>query len=162
MNEKTFPQDAGATVADELTSLCNWGVCQEADFPYTQNPSAPITPQMDTAAWPNIAYCAAHIDLTDPTGIQQVLAQGKPVVIGMPVYESFETTGSDGMVPLPNTATEKLLGGHAVVIVGYTDGQRWIVRNSWGTGWGDGGYCYLPFSLTPSFLEAWTASNSIR
>ena len=44
MNEKTFPQDAGATVADELTSLCNWGVCQEADFPYTQNPSAPITP----------------------------------------------------------------------------------------------------------------------
>jgi cysteine peptidase B len=39
---------------------------------------------------------------------------------------------------------------HAVQLVGYgvdslTGTKYWIVRNSWGTNWGQGGYIYLPF-----------------
>ena len=43
------------------------------------------------------------------------------------------------------TPGEKLLGGHAVLAVGYDEAeQRFIVRNSWGTGWGKKGYFTCP------------------
>jgi hypothetical protein len=49
-------------------------------------------------------------------------------------------------VPLP-PRSEQVLGGHAVLAVGYEDAtQRFIVRNSWGKGWGNKGYCTMPYS----------------
>jgi C1A family cysteine protease len=53
------------------------------------------------------------------------------------------------MMPYP-AAGEQLLGGHAVAVVGYNDnlnGGRFICRNSWGTGWGDRGYFYMPYQV---------------
>ena len=41
-------------------------------------------------------------------------------------------------------------GGHAICIVGYRTDGRFIVRNSWGTSWGDGGFAYLK----PSYIQA--------
>jgi C1A family cysteine protease len=50
------------------------------------------------------------------------------------------------MVPMPDQS-EQLLGGHAVMVVGYEDTlQCFIVRNSWGPDWGDKGYFYLPYN----------------
>ena len=50
------------------------------------------------------------------------------------------------MVPMP-APKEKLLGGHAVLAVGYDDKQqRFLVRNSWGKGWGLGGYFTMPYT----------------
>ena len=64
-----------------------------------------------------------------------------------------------GIVPLPTTQ-EKVLGGHAIVAVGYDDQtQRFKFRNSWGTGWGDQGYGYVPYAyLTDNNLASdfWT------
>jgi C1A family cysteine protease len=84
-------------------------------------------------------------------GIKTALSQGYPAVIGFDVYESFETqaVANTGMMPYPR-AGEQLLGGHAVAIVGYNDtlnGGRFICRNSWGTGWGDRGYFYMPYQV---------------
>ena len=60
-------------------------------------------------------------------------------------------------MPLPN---EPSIGGHAVVAVGYDDAKkRLIMRNSWGTGWGDRGYFYLPYEYitTPNLAaDFWT------
>jgi C1A family cysteine protease len=72
--------------------------------------------------------------------------------MGFTVYDSFEydITNNTGMMPYPNTASEQVLGGHAVTIVGYNDnlnGGRFICRNSWGTGWGDQGYFYMPYQV---------------
>jgi C1A family cysteine protease len=57
-------------------------------------------------------------------------------------------------------AREKTLGGHAVVAVGYNDAQqRFLVRNSWGTGWGKKGYFTMPYAyLTDPNLsdDFWT------
>jgi C1A family cysteine protease len=51
-----------------------------------------------------------------------------------------------GKVPMPKK-TEKMLGGHAVLAVGYDDTKKvFIVRNSWGSGWGDKGHFYMPYS----------------
>jgi len=76
------------------------------------------------------------------------LADGFPFEFGFSVYESFESdqVARTGLVPMPKRG-ESLLGGHAVVGVGYDQAtERLIVRNSWGVGWGDKGYFYLPFA----------------
>ena len=62
------------------------------------------------------------------------LASGYPFVFGFTVYDSFESqqVAKTGVVPMP-AAGESVLGGHAVMAVGYDDSQqRFIVRNSWG------------------------------
>jgi hypothetical protein len=46
-------------------------------------------------------------------------------------------------------------GGHAMAVVGYTE-DSFIIRNSWGAHWGDGGHCLFPFSEWGSQWEAWT------
>ena len=75
------------------------------------------------------------------------LASGYPFVFGFTVYESFESpqVAKTGIVPMPGP-TEKVVGGHAVVCVGYDDTkQQFIVRNSWGDELGNSGL--LPDAL---------------
>ena len=89
------------------------------------------------------------------------LASGYPFVFGFTVYESFESqqVAHDGhaLMPQPN---EQVLGGHAVLAVGYDDSNQWfIVRNSWGVNWGMQGYFTLPYAyLTLRSLSSdfWT------
>jgi C1A family cysteine protease len=51
-----------------------------------------------------------------------------------------------GIVPMPS-ANDQVEGGHAVMALGYDDVHQWyIVRNSWGSGWGDKGYFYMPYA----------------
>lgn len=75
----------------------------------------------------------AYVDGEDE--IKTALKAGMPVVIGYRVKGSFYQTGSDGMIPYPESGTWR--GNHAMVIVGWTkaeDGghERWVVANSWG------------------------------
>jgi len=68
------------------------------------------------------------------------------VVVGFTVYESFEddSVAKSGVVNMPLPG-EKVLGGHAVCVVGYDDKtQRFRLRNSWGPGWGQKGYFTCP------------------
>ena len=82
-------------------------------------------------------------------------------MFGFSVYDSFESTqvAKTGVVPMPATG-EKQIGGHAVLAVGYDDTQqRFIVRNSWGRGWGMRGYFTMPYAyLSDSNLsdDLWT------
>jgi C1A family cysteine protease len=65
------------------------------------------------------------------------LAAGFPIVIGFTVYDSFESdeVARTGVVPMPDLENEHILGGHAVLVVGYDEAsQRFRLRNSWGTG----------------------------
>lgn len=78
------------------------------------------------------------------------LNNGFPVTIGFYVYSSFmnKSVSTTGMMPYPNVTRESLLGGHAVLLVGYDNAtQRFIARNSWGSKWGDKGYFYMPYQV---------------
>lgn len=87
-----------------------------------------------------------------------------PVVIGMQIYESFQSpdAAETGKIPAPKKARERVLGGHAMLAVGYVDRGKsghMIVRNSWGIGWGDHGYCYKPYKMFQDpdcRLDMWT------
>jgi len=70
-----------------------------------------------------------------------------PFVFGFAVYESFETeeVAKTGVMTMP-TEKDNILGGHAVMAVGYdNDREVFIIRNSWGVNWGDQGYFYMPY-----------------
>jgi C1A family cysteine protease len=99
-----------------------------------------------------------------PTNLNHLLgclAEGYPFVFGFSVYESFESAevAKTGVVPMPSL-NEQMVGGHAVLAVGYdSTSKRFIVRNSWGSKWGQKGYFTMPFQyLTNSNLadDFWT------
>ena len=79
--------------------------------------------------------------------LKSCLDEGLPFVFGFAVYESFETeeVAKTGVMIMP-TEKDNILGGHAVMAVGYdNDKEVFIVRNSWGVNWGDQGYFYMPY-----------------
>jgi C1A family cysteine protease len=159
MAEGTWPSDAGATMADEFAVLQSYGVCSESDMPYDMDPAEPIPNIADADAAAFRVPTPAWVDMGDPNNAMQVLANGMPIGIAIPVYQSFEDVRSDGRVPMPNPDVEPMLGGHGLPILGYdADKKFWIVANSWGTGWGDSGFCYIPFGYP--MWEAWTAPKS--
>ncbi|MBV8538546.1 MAG: C1 family peptidase [Alphaproteobacteria bacterium] len=93
--------------------------------------------------------------------LKACLASGYPFVFGFWAYHSIETkkVGRTGTIPLPK-AHEKPRGGHVVLAVGYDDTKRQIlIRNSWGTKWGQGGYGTMPYAyvLNPDLAsDFWT------
>jgi phospholipase C len=151
----TFPQDSGASLADEFMALQNFGICPEPFMPYTGNPAEAIEPKSDAAAFP-FRIQPIQVDRQSEV-LKSVLASKKTISIGFMVYESFEAPDSKGFVKLPNVSNEKFFGGHAVLLCGYENANScWIVRNQWGNQWGVGGYCYMPFGYETHWTEAWT------
>ena len=87
--------------------------------------------------------------LQDIDHIKEALNRGFPICFGFSVYNSFETeeVANTGIMSMPKK-DESLLGGHAVLAVGYDDTKKCIiVRNSWGKEWGDNGYFYMPYDF---------------
>jgi len=145
----TVNYDSGAYLRDGIKTLKVQGLCAETLWPYiiSKYRTKP-TAACYTAALKNIVLTAQNIPPT-LASMKQALTLGFPFVLGFRVYSSFESAqvAQTGIVPVPNTSTEKLLGGHAVCIVGYDDvKQCFICRNSWGSGWGDKGYFYAPYA----------------
>ncbi len=164
--EHTIQEDSGAAIRDGLKVLAKIGVCPEVDYPYdpakfTQAPSSKAV--ADAKEFKITSYHR----ITTLIGLKQSLVQGNPAVLGIMVYESFESPPvvSTGHVPMPQP-DEQLLGGHAVFCVGYQDDSKYdgggylIVKNSWGTSFGDKGYIYLPYGYVQPKLvsDIWTAT----
>jgi C1A family cysteine protease len=91
--------------------------------------------------------------------LKACLAGGYPFVFGFTVYSSFMNIGSTGIMPMPQP-DDSVEGGHAVMCVGYDDIlKHYTVRNSWGNGWGDKGYFYMPYDYmhNPDLVDdIWT------
>ncbi len=157
--EGTIKSDSGAYLRDGIKVLKNIGAPPEKDWPYQINKFAakPSKKCFDDALKSQaLTYQRILRPKTNPTGdMLACLAAGYPFVSGITVYGSFESdeAAATGSIPMPSK-TESLLGGHAIVIVGYNQTKnQFIFRNSWGTSWGDKGYGYMPFDyLTTSGL----------
>ncbi len=145
--EHTVNSDSGAQIRDGIKSVAKLGVCPESEWPYDISKF--------TVRPPAQCYTDAKLDRAvsyqrvqqNPTQLQACLASGYPIVFGFSVYESFESqdVAVRGIVPMPQKG-EQLLGGHAVLCVGYfNDRKRFLIRNSWGDSWGMQGYCEMPY-----------------
>jgi hypothetical protein len=146
--EGTPDVDAGALLMDGVKAFVDFGVCPEPQWPYVVSRFAlKPTPACYAAALENRATKVTNLYASEPA-MKACLTSGVPFVVGIQVHESFETAyvTSTGNVPMPGPG-EKLMGGHAVLCVGYDDARRvWIMRNSWGACWGERGYFYLPYA----------------
>lgn len=137
-------QDGGSTLSQGVLQIAQLGLCPESAWPYDESkvftkPSRACYASALRHKFPH----HAHVIGTDE--LKRTLASGHPVVLGLLLFESFETVevARSGMVPMPGPH-EQMMGGHAVTCVGYREDGRFIFRNSWGAGWGDHGYFYLP------------------
>lgn len=145
----TINYDSGAYIRDGIKVTNKQGAPLESLWPYNiqrfrQRPT------------PNAINDASKRKVTlyervlDHNGCLDALNNGYPVVIGFYVYASFMSpqVSRTGVMPYPNTKRERLLGGHAVLLVGYDKlRQVYIARNSWGPNWGANGYFYMPFQV---------------
>lgn len=145
--EGTVDQDSGAMLRDGIKSVNKVGVCTEKTWPYViskfTNKPTDIC-YKEASGNKAIKYERLSRSLYD---FKSCLASGFPFVGGFAVYESFETkeVAKTGMMPMPSK-DEKFYGGHAILVMGYDDSIGcFIVRNSWGTKWGDKGYFYMPY-----------------
>lgn len=159
--EDSVATDAGAMLRDGMKTVAAQGVCAETMWPYNID-TFQTKPSADcyTAALGHKTLKYLRIT-PDPDSLKSCLASGYPFAFGFSVYESFESdeVAKTGKVPMP-ALSEKLLGGHAVLAVGYSDAsQRILVRNSWGANWGINGHFTIPYAyLTDSNLsdDFWT------
>jgi len=159
--EGTVDSDSGAQIRDGIKSVATLGDCPEAEWQYdiakfTVKP--PASCFNDAAKVKAVSYSSVVQSLNQLKGC---LAAGFPFVFGFSVYEGFESqaVAETGVVQMPGP-NEQMIGGHAVLAVGYDDSQqRFLVRNSWNTTWGMQGYFTIPYSyLTDPNLadDFWT------
>lgn len=151
--EKTVNEDSGASIRDAIKAGALYGIADEAVYPYdiskfTQNPPATVW----TAAATHKVTSYHSVSDGDLQTMKSVLASGFLVGFGFNVYDFFMSAemASTGLLPVPGP-NEQLQGGHAVCLVGYDDNKvmpdgskgAFLVRNSWGTGWGWQGSGYF-------------------
>ncbi len=167
--EGTVASDSGASIRDGIKSVNTQGDCPEepgfasegSNWPYDPSQFATTPPAAcysDALYYTAYEYLSVSQDLAD---MRACLAAGYPFVFGFTVYESFESAqvAQTGVIPMPGMF-EQVVGGHAVVAVGYDDpSSTFIVRNSWGAAWGQAGYFTIPYAyLTDANLASdfWT------
>jgi C1A family cysteine protease len=158
--------DTGAWLRSAMGAMTTFGVPPEKYWPYDTTKFDVEPPAFVYAL--GQAYQAETFYRLDPAGtapadilaaIKSHLQAGIPPMFGFTVYDSISQAGGSGKgrIPFP-ISTDRVAGGHAIAAVGYDDAMEikhagsptptrgaLIIRNSWGTSWGDRGYGYLPY-----------------
>lgn len=120
--------------------LSEQGTCRQELWP--DSSEVPVTSERVLTADAQkhaLAATPLPISLEDA---RKVLSAGCPVHVSINTGQQFSDIGRDGMFNAAEAPSGQH-GRHAMLMVGYT-GNFYIVKNSWGTDWGDNGYCYIP------------------
>jgi len=164
--------DTGAFLRSAMGALTLFGVPPEEYWPY--NPASldtepPAFCYAFAQSYQAISFYRLDPPATSPADllkrIKANLAASLPSMFGFSVYAGISQAKTGGKIPFP-TSGEKILGGHAVMVVGYDNATKIVnsnpggkettgallVRNSWGAGWGVGGYGWLPYEYVLSGL----------
>ena len=164
--------DTGAFLRTTMKGMVLFGIPPEEYWPY-RTEDFDVEPTAFCYAFGQ-NYQTIHYYRFDPPGIstsdllkqiKTYLAGGYPSMFGFTVYDSIsEAATNGGKIPFPEPG-DKVIGGHAVDAVGYDDKMKvgslkgaLLIRNSWGTGWGDKGYGWLPYAYVEEGLaiDWWT------
>lgn len=142
-------EDSGVSIRTNVKALNLYGACSEALWPYIIGKFAKTPTEAafrDAAEHQILRY--ERIYPVTKEAIMDAVSRGFPVLVGIAIYESFESDEVEitGVVPMPKKCRENLLGWHGVGIWDY-DTQRPRLLNSWGREWGDHGTFTLPWEF---------------
>jgi C1A family cysteine protease len=171
--------DTGAWLRNAMGALVLCGVPPEKYLPYVvadfdKEPSAFVYSMADNYEGLNY-FCYDPLGANIPkatvlNNVKTYLAAGVPCMFGFYGFPSFYNTDTPGGIPFPCKG-EQAQWGHAIVAAGYDDNKKikntkcntvttgaLLIRNSWGTGWGDKGYGWLPYDyiLAGLALDFWS------
>ena len=156
--------DTGAYLRTAMGALAMFGAPPERFWPYDgSSPNSNLRFDQEPTAfcyafaanYQSIRYHRLDTTKTTPAALLQkiktYLAAGLPSMFGFPVYDEFMQLNAKNQAPYPSPHSH-LYGGHAIVAVGYDDSVNingdkgaLLIRNSWGTDWGDKGYAWLSY-----------------
>jgi C1A family cysteine protease len=145
----TINYDSGAYIRDGIKATNKYGASLESYWPYniSKFKREPVFEAKNDALNRKVSR---YERVENFDGCLNALSNGYPIIMGFSVYQSFMTkaVAKTGIMPMPKPGREQLLGGHAVLLVGYDKLRKvFIARNSWGSTWGDSGYFYMPFDV---------------
>lgn len=128
------------TWPDEMFHDCvSSGVTFEDCYPFTADDSTALNP-----GWRDrLAKAADVVDLSrDPAAIKRHIYGYGAVAACLVVYaDLFHYTGG-----VYRRTTDETVGGHCVTLIGWDDDAGcWLAKNSWGTGWGEGGFLRIAY-----------------
>ncbi len=148
--------DSGSRIDYAMQSLVEYGICTESmckydPAVYSVKPSEEAYKDAESRKVKEALNVDRKID-----AIRSAVEDGFPVGISVRLTDTFGS-GDRGFVQMPSVDEIKEMqspehegkkhSSHAMVICGYSDRYKFfIVRNSWGTSFGDSGYCYMPYS----------------
>jgi hypothetical protein len=144
------------------SALQRWGQPPEQFWPYDQHRDEQDGTQFQP---PSAALDPAHCHRgalrrvpADEDSIRVELQAGRPVVVGLRVWDGLRQPGSS---PLPApTVADLEPAGHAMVIVGWNRTERAVLlRNSWGSTWADAGHLWVSSDLIPLLTSAWVVDE---
>lgn len=149
-------EDDGTSLRAALKGTEIYGICTEALWPYdvTKFATKPSKEAYDNGLTRRIRN---YRKLYTIESIVDTLNDSHPAIIGISIYNSFyQVSDVNPVVPEP-TAADGYQGEHAVCVVGYDIPKRLLlIKNSFGTEWGDAGYAWLPFQYCKQYMfEAW-------
>ena len=146
-------EDYGMTCRDIMKILHNVGVCPENIYPYGHKEFSREIPQfiLNEAKKYKIKGYSRIYNIEE---LKHALYNNGPCMVAFPVYHYGENMWE------PKTESQQEIGGHAMTIVGYNI-QGFIIRNTWGTTWGDDGYCIYPYDKWGHHWEIWTMMDEI-
>jgi C1A family cysteine protease len=146
----TVRQDAGTYIRSAVKGIAKLGVAEEKLWKYNTMRWATKPAQVAYInAMKHQALTYQRIDNTSLYALHAALAAGMPIAFGATLYDSFYKP-VDNVIPMP-ALSEQAIGGHCMAIAGYDDTkQAFLIRNSWGKTWCDGGYHWMPYAYISS------------
>lgn len=159
-------EDEGSYIHLNFKSLQTLGVCLESDWTYNTNKvfAQPTLHCYKTANDNKIDsfYRIVSKGYERLNDIESAVRANHPVVFGTAIDKSFQNTyNKEVTFDIPSTS----IGNHAMIVVGVRrneDGRKsFLIRNSWGEGWGHGGRCWMTeeYLMWNKTMDIWVATK---
>jgi hypothetical protein len=141
-----------------LFAMQSKGVADEACFPYTaqdQN-AAKLCPDWQD----RVTRVSFYHSMDNGAAMKTWLARRGPLITTMSIYQDFQNFVGNGVYH--HVAGDRV-GGHCVCVVGYDDDESaWIIKNSWGSNWGNGGFGRIAYGEAGINAEMWAVEGVVR
>lgn len=158
----------GSSCRGALKGWFNHGVCLENDWPYSAGSPTPKYGYAQRAGAHTLGVYF-RVDLRDITDLQAAIQQVGAVYVSAFTHDGWSQLPSrarppvnhDALPVIPFDGRPSETDGHAFALVGF-NARGFVIQNSWGTGWGVGGFAILTYAdWLANAMDAWVVAMGV-